>query len=260
MATADRCRHCGRPLDVLARRRGLAHCGAAHCRQRDDAARTRRIQQATVEAARPAIAAQLPGRCDAPDAVVWLTHHESHLVEHDGHSRAAHRARLEHVIAAQLRLEPNQRHDAAWPAPDAAAPPQAARLCAACRGRCCQHGAAYGAFQDLDVLERWQAAHPGASLQDAVDHYVSRLPPRHVANACPYQAEQGCVLDRAERAPICNHYACEPLQAVHRAAGQQPDAAILALALHHDALQLAVLIDAGATHPVALRAAPDPGA
>jgi hypothetical protein len=71
-------------------------------------------------------------------------------------------------------------------------------------------GVAYHGFIDIRLLHRRQASH-GGSLDDAAAFYAAMLPARHVLYSCLYHGEQGCVLPRADRAPICNGYACDAL-------------------------------------------------
>jgi hypothetical protein len=37
-----------------------------------------------------------------------------------------------------------------------------------------------------------------------------------VGGSCAYHGDRGCVLPREDRAPICNAYACDSLQATRR--------------------------------------------
>ena len=130
--------------------------------------------------------------------------------------------------------------------------PQGARLCAQCRGRCCEAGASRGAFIDRAVLQRWQQEQAAGSLNDAIDAYLAMLPSEHVLGACLYQTARGCAIPRERRADICNDFACEPLQEVQRAAAADPAGAVLAITFHRDQVEAAAVIEAGATHALTL--------
>ena len=244
------CRYCGAALDALARRRGAGICDAARCRHQAAQARTARIKEALARSAPAAVSEQLPHPGKAPAAVVWLQHCEPQIVAVTDDDRERHRAYLESVVAdgmviERTRLAPSTADDTH---------PQGARLCAQCRGRCCEHGADWRAFQDMTVLERWRQEAPGRSLADAIEAYVAMLPAEHVRDACLYQTRTGCAMPRERRADICNGFACEPLQEVQRAAHADPACAVLAITFHKDEVERAAVIAAGATHAVTLAA------
>ena len=240
------CRHCGASLDALSRHRNAQHCGAARCRHEADRARTAKLQEA-LQSAAPAVARnQLSHLHGDPTPVVWLKHCEPRMIPVTDSDRQGHRAYLEAVIADGIvidrsRLAPSTADDTH---------PQGARLCGQCRGRCCQHGAGWRAFLDVTVLQRWREEHEGSSPAEAVEAYVSMLPPEHVEDSCLYQTATGCALPRERRAEICNGFACEPLQQVQRAARSDPHGAVLAITFHQDRVERAAVIEAGATHPV----------
>jgi hypothetical protein len=139
-----------------------------------------------------------------------------------------------------------------------AAAQRGARLCGQCRGRCCRHGADWRAFIDVTVLQRWQDEAPGRTLADAVEAYVAMLPPAHVENACLYQTSTGCAMPRERRAEICNGFACDALEQVQRAAANDPASAVVAITFHRDRAERAALIEAAATHAIALESPPPP--
>lgn len=241
------CRHCGAVLDALARRRGVYVCGAARCRHQADQTHTAGLKQALSTAALAAAHSQLHLQ-QAPSTVVWLQHCEPQMITVDDDDRDRHRAYLESVITDGIVIDHSRV--AVSTADDK--PQQGARLCAQCRGRCCVHGASRGAFVDLTVLSRWEKEHPARSLSDAVDAYVAMLPAEHVRGACLYQTAGGCAMPRERRADICNSFACEALQQVQHVAERVPAGAALAITLHGDQVERAAVIEADATHTIAL--------
>lgn len=84
-------------------------------------------------------------------------------------------------------------------------------MCGFCRGRCCNAGRATQGFIAAELLERHAAEH-GGTLHDAAAAYLARVPPEHVAGSCLYHGAQGRVLPRTMRAPVCNGFACPPLE------------------------------------------------
>src|SRR5215207_6615678 len=146
------CRYCGASLDALSRRRSTQHCGAARCRHDADRARTAKLQETLLIAAPAAARSQLPHLEADPAPIVWLKHCEPRMIAVSEDDRERHRAYLESVVADEMvidvsRLAPPTADDTH---------PHGARLCAQCRGRCCQHGAGWRAFLDITVLQRWQ--------------------------------------------------------------------------------------------------------
>lgn len=243
------CRHCGVPLDALARRRGLAICGAAQCRYKEDAAHTAKIKQALADSAPAAARNQLQLR-EVPVAIVWLKHCEPQMAAVEEDDRTQHRAWLEEAVTDRRAIDRERLSDLT--ADDRH--PQGARLCAQCRGRCCEHGAQWRAFIDFTVLSRWQQAHPESSLADAVDAYMSLLPAEHVQGACLYQTASGCAIPRESRADICNGFACDALERVQREARCNPGSATIAITFHRDQVERAAVIGADATQAITLSA------
>jgi hypothetical protein len=242
------CRYCSAALDALSRRRGLDICSASQCRHKAADAHTTKLKQALLAAAPAALRSQLPHLQEAPAAVVWLQHCEPRIVAVTDEDRESHRAYLESVVADAMAIDYSRL--AVLTADDAH--PQGARLCGQCRGRCCEHGAGWSAFIDVTVLHRWQQEQPERSLADAIEAYLSMLPSEHVQGACLYQSASGCVMPRERRADICNGFACDPLQQVQSIARSDPTAAVLAITFHKNQVKRAAVIEAGATHAVAL--------
>jgi hypothetical protein len=233
------CRHCGKELDLHTRLTGGVHCRSAPCLHREAAARTARLKQALSVSAFDDARTQLPQLRKPPRVVVWLQHCEPKLVDVSADDCERHRSYLESVVTERMVID---RSRLATPSADDSRP-QSARLCAQCRGRCCVHGAAWHAFIDLPLLQQWQQERPGSSLGDAVAAYVALLPERHVAGACLYQTASGCAMPRAQRAWVCNGFACEPLQQLQRLAREDAQVAVVALTFHHDAVERAAVID-----------------
>lgn len=226
------CRYCGQPLNPL-RQRLADCCEAPACRYRAVIVPQLQRRQSLLEAQRAHAAERShdPGLLCAP--VVWLRHHDTDLVAVTAEERAGHAAELA-ALAADPEAHPRQTAHAGWPEDSGPAPAADGAVCGFCRGRCCRFGRAHAGFVDVGVLRARQQAH-GGSLADAAAHYVSRLPATHVAASCLYHGERGCVLPRAERAPICNGYACDALQAARwHVDAATPGGALLAAAAGGD--------------------------
>jgi len=238
---APTCPHCGTPLTPLQQRQDR-HCGAAPCRHRAAQARWRELAATAGQAALEAATPLRPGR--PPALLLWLRVGETELVPVSDARREAHRAHLQSLLDAP----PDDTVQPLAPAaPASTLGPQEWRLCAQCRGRCCTQGGPTHAFMTLPQLLRWQQAHPGSSLQDAMDSYLQRLPARHVRHACVYQGAEGCVLPREDRADICNSYACDPLLQVQAELKDDAQAAFVAVTLDGDAVLRRGLIEADGT-------------
>lgn len=234
------CCHCGTALSALSRIRGAASCDASPCRHRVALAHTDRLKQALVTLA----------QAQEPHAqVVWLKHCEPQMVAVTAEDRSGHRDCLEAMLADGYILNTS----ALAPSTADDSYPQGARLCAQCKGSCCEHGAGWRAFIDLTLLQRWQAHHPQSTMQDAVKAYVEMLPPSHVYGSCLYQSDQGCAMPRQHRADICNGFACDALQATQRAAAADSHARVVAITFHQDRVERAAVISAATTQALPLQ-------
>lgn len=219
------CRFCGGALSPLQQQRGDS-CGAAACRHAAQQARQRRLDEGAGRAALQHAAARL-GR--APAALLWLQASPTQPVPLSARSAGAHRAFLVSLLEADGAADAQPLPEP--PAAVAPAGPQEGRLCAQCRGRCCNEGGGSNAFITLPQLLRWQGRAPGRSLQDAVAYFMAALPPRHTQHSCLYHGPQGCSLPREDRAEICNRHACGSLQQMREMLGEQPDAAFAVVTL-----------------------------
>jgi len=248
-----RCRWCSRPLGEL-QRRVAEHCGAPACRHRTD----QRMMLERREAALAQARAHAPAAAASERApVIWLQHREPVMTALTDDERADHAGFLA-AVAAEPQAH-RRRGELAYPEDRGPGPQADAVVCGFCRGRCCEAGKGNRGFIDAELLERHAAEH-GGSLHDAAAFYLARLPARHVADACLYQGEQGCVLPREARAPVCNGFACPPLkQARERLAGSggavlarfDADRVVAAAWAPHDRAPAQVFFVApAAAHPV----------
>jgi hypothetical protein len=228
------CRYCAAPLSALSRVLGVDSCDAAACRHRAALAKTTRLKEHIATQA----LAQEPAA-----QVVWLKHCEPQLVAVSEKSRSEHHAFLLSVLANGYITDTS----ALAPSTADDRHPQGARLCAQCRGSCCEHGAGWHAFIDLTLLQRWQEQHADSTLHDAVQAYTDMLPESHVHGACLYQTALGCAMPRQHRADICNGFACEALQATQRAAAADPQARVVAITFHQDQVERAAVIGGAET-------------
>lgn len=228
-----RCRYCSQALSDL-RRRLADFCEASACRQADALARfevQRRTEaQARVEGLAASLQARQTPRTQAVAAslraapVLWLQHHGNDLVQVPLDAREVHVRHLS-ALAADPQAHPRNAHVLHYPDDPDAAPATTVdrQVCGLCRGRCCRHGRVHHGFIDVGVLQRWRDQQ-GGSLADAARHYVQRLPLVHVAGSCLYHGPKGCVLPREERAPVCNGFACDSLQAARARLEARDDA------------------------------------
>jgi len=104
------------------------------------------------------------------------------------------------------------------------------------------------------LAARWRAAHPGATLDEAIAEHMDWLPSEHVDGQCAYQTAHGCALPRERRADICNVYRCPALATQ---VALQPDAAAVVLTRDGRRLQQAVVFRRGRATPLAGVPQPD---
>lgn len=245
------CRHCGQALDTLAQRRGLQHCNAAACRQNHAARLLKaRWQEVGAQAVQHAQALQDDAATPAP-LLLWLRPAERELEPVSDALREA--------LAASWRRRAEEAWRHPYPGLDSATalPAAATVLCVQCGGGCCAHGGRYDAFIDIDVLQRWQAVHEGASIEDAIADYLACLPEVHVKNGCGFQGATGCVLPRERRADVCNRYACNPLLELADGLRAAPARAAVALTADGRVLERAALLQQGRITPMTGLPQPD---
>ncbi|RVU47668.1 hypothetical protein [Rubrivivax rivuli] len=207
-ASPPSCPHCSQALNALAQHLKQPHCGSASCRQRaDEQQLQKRWQRVVALAAQQAAEEGVPVAGTAPE-VVWLDPAPRTLVA-VGDGLRERLAQAWRLAAAEDRRRRHGGEDSAT-----ALPAAASTLCALCGGYCCVQGAQHHAFIDAEVLERWQARHPGHTTEDAIAAYLAALPPEHLDGGCAFQTATGCHLPREHRADICNRYVCKPLDAL----------------------------------------------
>ena len=171
--------------------------------------------------------------------VVWLRPYHAPLVPLRDDHRAEHLGFLQALAADPAALA--QAPAPEWPDDTGDAPATDGPVCGHCRGHCCVQGVAWHGFIDIRLLHRRQAAH-GGTLADAAAFYADALPTVHVQFSCLYHGELGCVLPRAERAPICNGYACDALKQARALQAAAPTAPlVLAGQIGGERLDAAVL-------------------
>lgn len=265
---APRCAHCGAALDILARLRGVQHCGAPACRRHADEHKFAQ-RRAAVAAAAVRAATAAGGVADERD-VLWLHHVPERLAattrrDRDHLAEALTRRAAEAVPTPTTSSTipqgaPGDGDDRPGPPSRTHAdepPPQAAALCALCRGHCCRHGLGQHAFIDAALLARWQAGQGGSSAGQAIEAYRSWLPPRHVAGSCLFHGERGCTIPRAHRSDTCNTFGCDTLRQLHRRlADDEGTTAALAVTMVATQPRRAALLGPAATLPLAWRGGP----
>lgn len=238
----DRCRFCGQALSALLQQQRSEHCTAAACRHAAQQARMQRLDSGVGRATLNDSEARL-GR--APAALLWLRECPTRQLPLSARRAEAHRAFLQALAdtegAAQMAPLPEP------PASVAPAGSQEGRLCAQCRGRCCNEGGATHAFIGLPQLLRWQRREAGRTLQGAVAYFMERLPPRHTQHSCLYHGPQGCGLPREDRAEVCNSHACSSLQQMRGLLREQPAAAFAVVTLDDETVSRRAAITAEST-------------
>lgn len=243
------CQHCQQPLGALAQARGLLHCEGAACRAKDhqlalDERWSAVARQALSTAAQLAVAGPDDPQAATPRAVLWL--------ENGGRTLAPVNDADRDFLAARWLKAWHADESMAYGGLDSAVdlPAAAAALCGYCGGRCCVYGSSQAAFVDAATLRRWIAAHPGASVQDAVADYLAWLPQQHVEGQCCFQAANGCALPRENRADVCNQYRCPALSQLGEAITADANAAAVVLTRNGWRLQAAAVFRRGGAEPL----------
>jgi hypothetical protein len=83
--------------------------------------------------------------------------------------------------------------------------------CATCRGHCCKGGGDH-AYIDERTMARVRRDRPDLDARGVIGLYLARLPPLAYNGSCLFHGPNGCGLERALRAELCNAYYCDGLK------------------------------------------------
>ena len=131
----------------------------------------------------------------------------------------------EHLIKTLRELRTAKRWESSespMPAhPSGFAARVADAACSLCKGWCCRNGDD-DAYLDASTLARVRLVRPGMTERATLHLYLDRVPPVVYRNSCIFHGKNGCTLDRALRADICNSYFCGGLDAFMRTPAETP--------------------------------------
>lgn len=82
------------------------------------------------------------------------------------------------------------------------------KLCATCKGRCCQKGKNHHAFIQRSTLIRILEEDPEQTIETILEGYRAHIPEHAVSGSCIYHTDKGCNLDPKLRADICGEFFC----------------------------------------------------
>lgn len=205
-----RCKVCGEPINAGRALHGGGHCGSLAC-MTQLTIQSRAEKDAARDKAWNGIGAEVAALSGVSLTAV-VPYQDDPLVPLPEDRVAAFEANLRASIEVAFSDEP--------PAPDVdpdnedAAPPTAVGIagCTACQGSCCKQGAATHGFIGPRMMVRQTLRHPEKSAEDMLSYYMDQLPEVATEGGCLYQGAQGCVLDRGDRAQICNAFKCWSLK------------------------------------------------
>lgn len=103
------------------------------------------------------------------------------------------------------------------------------RVCAHCRGYCCQQGGTH-AFVSADTIGSLLERRPEVEVDQVVDEYLNQLPETSYDGSCVFHSETGCALPHDMRAATCGLFYCWGQQEL-RAALEQGAAPLAFVAL-----------------------------
>jgi hypothetical protein len=83
--------------------------------------------------------------------------------------------------------------------------------CATCRGQCCKGGGEH-AYIDERTMARVRRDNPEHDANGIIRLYLNRLAPLSYRGSCLFHGPDGCTLDPALRAELCNAYYCNGLR------------------------------------------------
>ena len=122
------------------------------------------------------------------------------------------------------------------------------QACGTCRGRCCRMAGEENAYLAPESIQDYRARNPGASTDDIVAAYMSRIPAETYEGSCVFHGRCGCMLPRSLRSEMCNWFLCDSLIELSRRVALEDRAMVFAVAMQDlDPDRLAVF-DANGMH------------
>jgi hypothetical protein len=125
--------------------------------------------------------------------------------------RALKRHLVHSLRALRIAKRPERLIQKATPKPTGFAATVLAAGCATCRGHCCMGGGEH-AYIDERTMARVRRDNPDHDANAIIRLYLKRLAPLSYRGSCLFHGPEGCTLDRALRAELCNAYYCNGLQ------------------------------------------------
>lgn len=123
---------------------------------------------------------------------------------------------------------PNQRRSAVLPER-----PVADAACTTCQGSCCRAGGPSWGFVGKEEVCRFRIANPEATAEDFLQYYLDHLADESVEGSCIFHAAKGCVLDREDRATLCNTFLCRGVNTMLAERSREGDAQTVVIAAEH---------------------------
>ena len=118
------------------------------------------------------------------------------------------------------------------------------RACGTCRGMCCRKAGDKNAYLAADSIQLYRARNPGASTDEIVAAYMSRIPDETYEGSCVFHGRDGCVLPRQLRSEMCNWYLCDSLIELSRSVALEDRATVFAVAMRDREVDRLAVFDA----------------
>jgi hypothetical protein len=132
-------------------------------------------------------------------------------VPRPGRVRTLKRHLIQSLRALRIAKRPERLIQKATPEPAGFAARVLAAGCATCRGHCCEGGGEH-AYIDERTMARVRHDNPDYGASAIIQLYLKRLAPLSYRGSCLFHGPEGCTLDRALRAELCNAYYCNGLR------------------------------------------------
>jgi hypothetical protein len=118
------------------------------------------------------------------------------------------------------------------------------RACGTCRGMCCRMAGEKHAYLASDSIQVYRTRNPGASTDEIVATYMSRIPEETYEGSCVFHGRDGCVLPRPLRSEMCNWYLCDSLIELSRSVALEDRATVYAVAMRGREVDRLAVFDA----------------
>lgn len=174
--------------------------------------------------------------CDKDDLLVAAVPFQNNPIEAPSSNyREAFQMHLKAIVSEAFSLGLNTSETADGNPDSSTEPPIIEAACSACQGYCCAKGGGEKyAFLTVTTVLNYLRQYQDSTAEEVISFYDDAIPDASVREACIYQSELGCTLERSARASICNSFYCHDIYALHELTEGRMDVSLAIVAINDD--------------------------